>query len=78
MNLKTTVKRGDIEMLISTVGVLGEYETIVVLVINGEPDYGMELACERHDNADDAFFNHLSAIYRAELGRFDDMVAMYQ
>lgn len=78
MGLKNTVKCGNVEMLVSTVKVLGEYETMVVLVINGEPDYGMELACERHDNADDAFFNHLSAIYRAELGRFDDMVAMYQ
>ena len=77
MNLKNYVK-GQFDMLVSTVDINGFYETLVVLVVDGEPDYGMELACERHDNADDAFFNHLSAIYRAELGRFDDMVAMYQ
>ena len=78
MGLKNTVKCGNVEMLVSTVKVLGEYETIVVLVVDGEPDYGMELACERHNNIEDAYCNHLSAVNRARLGRFDDMVAMYQ
>lgn len=76
--MKSTVKCGDVEMLVSTVKVFGEYETIVVLVVDGEPDYGCELACERKSNADDALFNHLSAVNRAKLGRFDDAIAMYQ
>ena len=77
MNLKNYVK-GQFDMLVSTVDIHGFYETLVVLVVDGEPDYGMELACERHSNADDAYCNHLSAVNRARLGRFDDMVAMYQ
>lgn len=77
MNLKNYVK-GQFDMLVSTVDINGFYETLVVLVVDGEPDYGMELACERHNNIDDAYCNHLSAVNRARLGRFDDMVAMYQ
>ena len=77
MNLKNYVK-GKFDMLVSTVDINGFYETLVVLVVDGEPDYGMELACERHNNIDDAYCNHLSAVNRARLGRFDDMVAMYQ
>ena len=77
MNLKNYVK-GQFDMLVSTVDINGFYETLVVLVVDGEPDYGMELACERHNNIEDAYCNHLSAVNRARLGRFDDMVAMYQ
>ena len=77
MNLKNYVK-GQFDMLVSTVDINGFYETLVVLVVDGEPDYGMELACERHNNIDDAYCNHSSAVNRARLGRFDDMVAMYQ
>ena len=77
MKLKNYVK-GQFDMLVSTVDINGFYETLVVLVVDGEPDYGMELACERHNNIDDAYCNHLSAVNRARLGRFDDMVAMYQ
>ena len=77
MNLKNYVK-GQFDMLVSTVDINGFYETLIVLVVDGEPDYGMELACERHNNIDDAYCNHLAAVNRARLGRFDDMVAMYQ
>lgn len=77
MDLKTFVENKNAEMQVSTVKVCGFYETMVVLIVDGEPDYGMELACERFDNAEDAYFNHLSAVNRAKLGRFDDAIAMY-